>query len=173
MSSMTIEPLSQAVLTKLFAVLKGWADDMDPFRYEMFARRLIAAEHGRPDAVKWAQAWHNELEAEEHQQAEYKQRERERLANQAAADREEFHAGRCSNPHYQAYLDTVEHPELIKHHGPYMAWIAQLAGKFERIPGLKKLPKPEQNAIWRQMLQAERDAHLAPRLKGVPTPLYH
>lgn len=172
MTAIAAEALPQEVLAKLFAILKGWADGMEAFRYEMFARRLVAAEHGRPDAVEWAQSWYNDVMEEERQQQEARQREIERQADLDANARAEFRAGRCGNPHYQAYLDTIEHPELIANHAPYMAWIDMLIGKFERMPGIKDLPKPEQTAIWRRMLLAERDAHLASRLNGRPTPIW-
>ena len=106
--------LPQEVLQKLFAVLKKWSEEgMDAFRYEMFARRLVAAEYGRPDAVEWAQAWYNDLLAEERQEAEARQRAIKDREDREATTRAEFARGRCSNPNYQAFLDTVEHPELL------------------------------------------------------------
>ncbi|TRZ68233.1 MAG: hypothetical protein D4S02_04040 [Rhodocyclaceae bacterium] len=158
--------LPQDVLAKLFAVLKSWADGMDAFRYDMFARRMVAAEYGRPDAVKWAQDWYDDLLAEERQAAEHKRHAVE--ANQArnAAAKAEFHAGRCGNPNYQAFLDTVEHPERIENNVEFFVWIAKVQAKLVQTPRLKELPKGEQTRLWRELLQAERDANLAPRLKS-------
>lgn len=166
MKTLVAESLPLEVLTKLFAVLKSWADGMDAFRYEMFARRLVAAEHGRSDAVAWAQSWYSDVLAGECQIEEARQLVIQENAQRDALARSEFQAGRCGNPNYQAFLDTVEHPELIEHHAPYMAWISSLLARFERVPGLRDLPKSEQHALWQKTIQEARDANLAPRLKN-------
>lgn len=171
MTTIAEPSVSKAVIDKLFAVLKGWADDMDAFRYEMFAKRLLAAERGRPDAVEWALSWHQDLEEEERQLAAEKLAQAQQMAEQSAFLKAEFQAGRCSNPHYQAFLDTIEHPELIKNHVEYFSWINKISSKFERLPGLWKLSAAEKLAEWRQILLQERDASLAPRMNGQPTPL--
>ena len=157
--------LPQEVLQKLFAVLKKWSEEgMDAFRYEMFARRLVAAEYGRTDAVEWALAWYNDLLAEERQEAEARQRELLDNQEREAQVRADFEQGRCSNPNYQVFLDTVEHPELLTSHAPYMAWIARLRNAFEGIRGIKDLPEAQRRSIWQGILQKERDENLAPRL---------
>lgn len=143
---------------------------MDAFRYEMFARRLVAAEYGRPDAVEWAQSWYNDVLAEEHRIAEEKQRQTEDMAARAEFARAEFKAGRCGNPRYQAFLDTIEHPELLESNAPYLAWSDRLVSKFESIHGVDYLPGPERKALWLKFLQDERDANLAPRLKAKVPP---
>jgi hypothetical protein len=165
-ASMAVTALPQDVLATLFAVLKSWADGMDAFRYEMFARRLVAAEHGRPDAVAWAQSWFDEIVAEERQIAEEREREAAFTAARDAAAKAEFKAGRCGNPNYQAFLDTVEHPEQLENNAPYFAWISPLLSRFENTPNLRDMPADERQAIWQQILQAERAANLAPRLKA-------
>jgi len=162
----TTTELSPDVLVKLFAVLKSWADGMDAFRYEMFSRRLVAAEYGRPDAVEWARSWYNDVMAEERQIAENQKREAGITAARKAASQAEFKAGRCGNPNYQAFLDTVEHPEQIENNAPYFVWIAPLITRFEQTPNLRDLPETERQAIWQRILQAERAANLAPRLKA-------
>lgn len=158
--------IPQDVLAKLFATLKSWADDMDAFRYQMFASRLVAAEYGRPDAVEWAQAWYNDLLAEERQAAETRRQVIEANMARDAAAKAEFNAGRCGNPNYQAFLDTVENPELIENHALYFVWLSTVRVKFEHIPKLKELPKTEQHRLWQELLQAERNANLAPRLNS-------
>ncbi len=171
MTTVAEPSVSQAVIDKLFAVLKSWADDMDAFRYEMFAKRLVAAERGRPDAVEWARSWHQDLEEEERQLAAEKLSQAQQMAEQRAFLKAEFQAGRCANPHYQAFLDTVEHPELINNHVEYFAWIRKISSKCERLPGFRNLSEAEKLAAWRQILLQERDANLAPRMNGQPTPL--
>lgn len=168
MTATMADCLSPDVLTRLFAVLKSWADGMDAFRYEMFARRLVAAEHGRPDAVEWAQAWYNDVVAEERQAVEDRQREREWHQKQRDFARAEFKAGRCENPNYQAFLDTVEHPEELVNNTQFMAWISQLSATFEGLRGIRKLSDEERQAIWQRLIQEKRDANLAPRLKKQP-----
>lgn len=159
------EGVSQDVLNELFAELKSWASDMAPFRYEAFAIRLVAAEYGRSDAVEWALSWYNDLMAGKRQA----EAERQRVAaeNKARSDvaKAEFKAGRCSNPNYQAFLDTVESPELIRDNSPYFAWMSGLLGAFEAVPGLKELSKIERENIWKKMVLEKRSANLAPRLK--------
>lgn len=163
--------LDRRILDNLFAILKSWSEEMDAFRYLMFARRLVAAEYGRHDAVAWAIDWHDSI-AEEEREAEAAKREAmEQKASRDAKDREAFLAGRCGNPHYQAYLDTVENPAGITHHAEYLCWISNLAGEHGRTPGLKDLPHAARVALWQKLLIAKRDANLAPRLKGQPTRL--
>ena len=163
--------LDRSILDKLFVVLKSWADEMDAFRYEMFAKRLIAAEYGRPDAVAWATDWHTSILEEEREAETAKQ---EAIAQKAADDRkvrENFLAGRCGNPHYQAYLDTVENPATLTHHAEYFHWISGVVGEYERTRGLRDMPHAARKALWQNLLMAKRDANLAPRLKGQPTRL--
>jgi hypothetical protein len=86
----TNEGIGQEVLTRLFAVLKSWAGDMDPFRYQMFAGRLIAAEYGRPDAVLWAQSWYNNLTAEDARQDKERKALRELHDTKSLNDSNEY-----------------------------------------------------------------------------------
>lgn len=159
------EGISQDALGKLFAVLKSWSDGMDAFRYECFARRLVAAEHGRHDAVEWARNWYNDVLAEERQNEEARQRAiNEREARKESA-RAELRAGRCENPNYQAFLDTLEHPERIENNAPYFAWMSELSGRFKSTPGLADMAPAEKAARWTRMILEKRDANLAPRLK--------
>ena len=164
----TTEHEMSAVLDKLFAVLKSWAVDMDPFRYSMFYRRLIAAEHGRADAVQWALDWFYSTLEEEAAAEAARAEKAQRMARDTAHQRAEFHAGRCSNPHYQAFLDTVEHPEAITHHCDYMAWIAMIESETKYTAGYRELSAAAQKHLWQSILIAKRDANLAPRLKGQP-----
>lgn len=145
--TMVFEGVSQDVSSKLFAVLKNWSGDgMDAFRYECFARRLVAAERGRPDAVEWAMNWYNDVVAEDRQAEEVRQRAvTEREARNAAA-RAELRAGRCGNPNYQAFLDTLEHPELIENNAPYCAWMSSLIGRFESTRGLADMAGADEAA---------------------------
>ncbi len=165
------EGISKEILDKLFATLKSWASDMDAFRYEMFAKRLIAAEYGRPDAVAWAQAWYDNLIAEERARAEQHRLAIEEREQRNQAARAEFKAGKCGNPHYQAFLDTVEHPELLENNAPYFAWVSSVQGAFSRQPGIRDLDEEERQMAWQAFLQKHRDEHLAPRMNGVATPL--
>lgn len=159
------EGISQDVLGKLFAVLKSWSDGMDAFRYECFARRLVAAEYGRHDAVEWAKNWYNDVMAEERREEEARQRDIDEREARNAFARAELRAGRCGNPNYQAFLDTLEHPEEIENNAPYFAWLSELRGRFERTPSLADMAPDEKAARWTRMIREKRDANLAPRLK--------
>lgn len=165
------EGISQDVSSKLFAVLKNWSGDyMDAFRYECFARRLIAAEHGRPDAVEWAMNWYNDVVAEERQAEGDRQRATKENEERKAAARAELRAGRCGNPNYQAFLDTLEHPEQIENNAPYFAWISELRGRFEGTSGVADMAGEEKAALWQKMIREKRDANLAVRMKGRSLP---
>lgn len=158
-------PSIEQVVRELFVVLKSWSGDMDAFRYEMFAKRLLAAEYGRPDAVEWANAWYQDHLAEVRQvEADALQRIAE-LEQRNAVARQELNAGRCTNPRYQAFLDTVEEPEKLTNHAAYMAWVGQVIGVFERTPGIKHLSQEERKTTLDRMFQEKRDANLAPRLR--------
>ncbi|MDD2742043.1 MAG: hypothetical protein PHV02_07210 [Rhodocyclaceae bacterium] len=164
MTQKALPEISQ-VVSELYVLLKSWAGEMDAFRFQMFARRLVAAEHGRPDAVEWANDWYREY------QEELSQKEAEmllriaKIEEQAAAARSEFNAGRCSNPRYQAFLDTVENPETVKNNAAYMAWLGEVIGKFERLPGIRDLSAAEKKTVMDRMIQDKRDANLATRLR--------
>ena len=75
-------------------------------------------------------------------------------------------AGRSSNPRYQAFLDTVEHPELLSNNADYFIWMTDLIGKFERLHGIRDLPSAERQSIMNRLIQEKRDANLAPRLRN-------
>lgn len=161
------DALPKEISDKLYGVLKSWSEDMDPLRYEAYARRLVAAEHGRPDAVEWAQAWHSDLLAEESQKEAVRQAELREEEARTALAQAEFKAGRCSNPNYQAFLDTIEQPELIESNAPYFEWLSRLTARFEGTPAFKGLPAPERKAAWQKLLRDEGDANLAPRLRSI------
>lgn len=159
------EGVKKEVLDKLFGVLKSWSDDMTAFRYESFARRLVAAEYGRPDAVEWAMNWHNNILAEERQNELDRQRAIDLREMELQVARARFRAGKCGNPHYQAFLDTLEHPELIENNAPYFAWISEITGRYENTPGLADMSKEDKGELLRRMIQEKRNANLADRLK--------
>lgn len=119
-----IEVISEAISAALFADLKRMAPAMSAFRYEMMARRIVAAEYGRSDAVEWALEWWSELQATS--QARSAEAEASLKDLQAVRKRmhDDFVAGIVSNPRYQAFLDTVEDPAGIQSNVPYMTWLS-------------------------------------------------
>lgn len=104
------ECVSKEVSDALYAELKSWSvqGGCDAFRYEQFARRIVAAEYGRPDAVVWALDWYWELQ----ERAIQKKAKDAVAAEEFAAERKQgirkLAEGRADNPLYQAYLDTLE-----------------------------------------------------------------
>lgn len=157
--------VSAAVVVKLFDVLKSWSSDMEAFRYEMFARRLVAAEHGRPDAVEWANNWYRDVVEEESARAAELQAQLAISQERSTRLQQALKAGRSSNPHYQAFLDTVEYPEEILDNVPFFSWISALRVKLAQIPGINTMSEQDKQAQWLKLIQDERNANLAPRLR--------
>ncbi|MBN3760937.1 hypothetical protein [Burkholderia sp. Ac-20365] len=159
--------ISREVSEILLADLKSGAVEADAFRYEMFARRIVAAEHGRPDAVEWAMAWFRSRFVDQAAgNAEAALRAAQHEAARAHA-RAELRAGRAGNPNYQAWLDTVQDPTTIKNNVEYMAWISRLSAAFDKAYPRRKFPDDQQrDRLWKAFLKAERDANLCDRVKA-------
>jgi hypothetical protein len=154
--------VSKVILADLYADLKGAADsggimEGDAFRYEMFARRLVAAEYGRQDAVKWALEWHTDLIKERAEKVRAMQEKIDLREAENAHSRSEFLAGRVGNPLYQAFLDTVENPADVKNNVDYFAFHSEMLLEFQKSPcGLTFL----------QFLRNYADQHLSERVKS-------
>lgn len=172
-SRTTPAEISKEQLQELYADLKGSADsggwmEGDAFRYEMFARRLVAAEYGRLDAVEWALQWHADLISA--RRAREAAQEEAVLREQASRDeaRAEFLAGRCGNPRYQAFLDTVEDPSTcLNNHAGYMAFISAKMAEFERMCG--RPPAYDKTGEWgkrfTQYLRDDANQNLSQRVR--------
>lgn len=159
--------ISSEQLARLFTELQAWSDDMDPFRYERFARRLVAAEYGRPDAVEWALNWHRQLVEEERAQLAAQEQAARRFEQQAAAIRAELQAGHApGNPRYQAYLDTLEHPERDGSNTGFFSWMAPLIAANNRHPGYAGWSQEQRMEHLDQLVRQAREANLAPRLRN-------
>lgn len=163
--------VSPPVLAELFAELKSWTESggsvgHDAFRYEMFARRLVAAEYGRPDAVEWALAWHADLTAARKAKADALQEEAARHEAQRVAIRQQIQQGKSENPRYQLYLDTVEHPENLTHNAEYLIFISSRVSEFERLHARTcDMGREEREGRFMTFLREYRDLHLARRLR--------
>jgi hypothetical protein len=172
--------LPSDVLVRLSSELQDWrrqaaaAGGMpsdEAFRYEMLARRLIAAEYGRPDAVEWALNWFQDLFASD---AEAKMASVEKFAVQrdiAFAQRAEIAAGRSSNPIFQAFLDTLETPEAELYRGDgsfqgwkYLCWVGPLIGQFERLIAGQKIDQSERLSRWQLFVAESAAKQLAVRV---------
>lgn len=177
MTNANTDAISRDDAETLFADLRakrdtdGWGD---AFRYEMFAKRIVAAEYGRPDAVEWAREWLADIECERRQQAEAHValvRSRQETAMYHKAN---LAQGKSSNPYFQAYLDTLEDPSTEAANHIYMSWIQVRWTEFYRKhPSLKSA---RDEALSRAMFLTELreyvEAHLAPRLRNaLPQPL--
>jgi len=171
------EALSRAEAETLFADLRakrdtdGWGD---AFRYEMFAKRIVAAEYGRPDAVEWARQWLADIELERREQEEAHAALVQSRHDTAMHHKADLERGHCGNPYYQAYLDTLEHPSTEAANHVYMSWIQERWSAFHRkYPELKT--SHDQTRIRPLFLTELRDyaeTHLAERLrKALPQPL--
>ena len=174
------EPLTRSESETLFAELRSWRDNeeqyCDAFRYEMFARRIVAAEHGRPDAVKWARDWLADIE----NQRQAAEAERNLIIEERHARlsklREELAQGRSGNPRYQAYLDTVEDPTSISNNAGFMSWITARSTEYHALNG----PAPiglERNQQWHdgftRYTRSYADTRLSSRVKAQRLALGH
>lgn len=110
------------------ATLAETQDAADSFRYEMFARRLQAAEYGRTDAVVWAWEWFVDLVNQDAANAELRAAKEEEAAAFVVSlkrqTRSEIARGYSANPMFQAFLDTLEDPEgeLYREDGSFQGW---------------------------------------------------
>lgn len=167
-----IEPISQEVSAALFADLKaatkpgGWMED-DSFRYTMFARRLIAAEYGRKDAVEWANDWYAKLCQEQQEIEQARQAAIESRIATETYHRERRCAGISDNPRFQAFLDTVESPDVLVNNAEYMIFLNTRVAEFKRIHG----PQPYVHSNqWHEDLTAYirdyADQHLSNRVRA-------
>lgn len=156
-----VTEISKEVLDVLFADLKGavadggWMEG-NYFRYEMFARRLVAAEYGRQDAVKWALEWHADLQKERAERLRVQQEQIAQREAQLQHGRAELAAGRCGNPLYQAFLDTTEEPASLKDNVPYFTFHSRMMAEFN---------KHGEGVTFLQFVRNYADQHLAVRLK--------
>jgi hypothetical protein len=124
------EGISEDILAALLADLKKMAPAMTAFRYEMFARRIVAAEYGRSDAVEWAMEWWAELEAAKNEHSAAAEVCMQELQAMRKRMHDDFVAGIVENPRYQAFLDTVENPAELKSNAPYMAWLSKVLALY-------------------------------------------
>lgn len=169
-------PLSKAELCRLEKEMVVWRHelrdgmtDVDAFRYECFSRRLMAAEQGFQSAVGWARNWHKELLAADCALTLERQKMidvREEIRRQNRAD---IARGYSGNPHFQAFLDTLEDPEaeLFEPDGrfngwKYLVWIGPLIGAFERRKDLPDSAE-ERRALFRRELKSYAVIHAASR----------
>lgn len=161
------ETLPRAVAEVLYADLRRNHEDFDAFRYEMFAKRIVAAEHGRSDAVEWAMKWFGDLLAQQRSLGAdalvaLEVREAQRLST-----RKDLAAGKCGNPIFQAYLDTVEDPvaELYREDGSFngwkfLVWLSPIRSAFEGMP------KPR-SETWPAYVRARAETMLSPRVESM------
>lgn len=140
------EVLLNDVAEILFADLQqrsnaGGDMENDAFRYEMFARRIVAAQYGRPDALQWAREWHAQLVAEN----DARRRAQEEQVKRVQAERESawqrVREGYASNPRYQCYLDTLENPETLQNNVGYFGFITDLSAAFARWRSKKQFDR--------------------------------
>lgn len=106
--------------------------ELTALRYELFAKRIQAATYGIESAVVWAREWLTDLQQKSAEQ-EILRLEQELLQKQHAEElQKQKKAGLCSNPRYQAWLNTYEEPEHAPNH-EYMIWIPERLNEFGRI----------------------------------------
>jgi hypothetical protein len=137
MQTVEVAKLNKSILDELYADLKGSTDpggamEGDFFRYEIFAKRLIAAEYGRPDAVTWALEWHAGLLKDRAEKAQLEEQRINRREDEKRQANSEFLSGRVGNRIYQAFLDTVEVPADVKNNVAYFAFHSDRTVEFNK-----------------------------------------
>ena len=161
--------ISKEALEDLFADLKKnppmWGGS---FRYEMFARRLVAAEYGRPDAVEWALEWHADLMTERKRLEEVAQKKASNQQTQRDYHHAELLKGRAGNPLYQSFLDTVEDPSKWQNNVDYFVFHSKRLSEFNALN--VRLQDSDNRQSFAQFVRDYADCHLANRLKGFKKP---
>lgn len=143
--------------TRLYAFLRERCEG-DALRYELIAKKIMRAADG--DASEWDASivtdWLNAM------------LENERLQVQAhawtAAEREpiapfqQIRSGVVGNPHYQAFLDTLEQSELdaIANNAPFFVWISRRVAEM-----------PQAGLTLAVYLRQYADEHLSQRVKAM------
>ena len=108
--------------SRLYRFLRDVCDG-DSFRYEVIAKKIAHAADGL--ATDWEKSivtdWLNTMQEQERATAICFSKEA-----QDAGAFAEIREGRASNPHYQAFLDTLEQDELdsIQSNAPFFAWMS-------------------------------------------------
>lgn len=136
----------------------------DAFRYEAFSKRLMAAEDGSPKAVAWAMEWYSEILKDKGVEVVEQRAAREEEARRHALARAELAAGRSGNPHYQAFLDTVEDPASLQDNVGFLCFMGKMNAEMDRLK--KKLSPEERKAF----IRSYADQNLSERVKAQRVP---
>ena len=149
----------------------------DYYRYEVFSKRLQAAEDG-VDHIEWATGLYAEMVAEEQREGlRVEENEAARAAANQKSDEEnarikaEMKAGRCENKNMQAWLDTLENPAKDAYHengvfnlSSYSAFICDRDNEFQKIQKQSGGSKYDYAALARHLCEYV-DANLSDRVK--------
>ena len=126
----------------------AWRGDSGD-RYNEFHKRILSAQEGNPDDVKWAKQWLMDIDSQEaetlkQQQATLLVQETEALQREAALlkQRED---GTADNPIYQSWLNTLDDPANAKNH-EFMAWVSDRDTEFKQQWTSKVPATPDQNS---------------------------
>lgn len=159
--------ISQEVSDVLFSELRSWSssnmDGDDAFRYEMFARRIQAAEYGRPDAVEWANNWYADILREQDAAKQAKLVATARLQAERDEGRARLAAGLAGNPLYQAYLDTLESSCTDSDEAVAMLNIGYFSFHGQRTAEYERTDK---RVSFAQYVRDYADQHLSERAKA-------
>lgn len=149
----------------------------DYYRYNVFSKRLQAAEDG-VDHIEWATGLYAEMVAEEQREGlRVEENEAARAAANQKRDEEnarikaEMKAGRCENQNMQAWLDTLENPAKEAYHengvfnlSSYSSFIGARSSEFQKNQKLYGCSKYDHVALARH-LREYVDANLSDRVK--------
>ncbi|MGF6440493.1 hypothetical protein [Paraburkholderia youngii] len=160
------EGISRGIAEFLLADLKTLCGEIDAFRYQSIASRIVAAEYGRADAVEWAMEWYERAIRERLEAKAQKIHDAQVHAKVADRSRERFISGYATNPRYQLFLDTVEEPATVTNNVAYMAWISVNSAAFDKQhPKGRGEDSNERAEKFTAFLKSVRDSNLSERVR--------
>lgn len=160
--SQSLEIESQPMITRaqesaLYAFLRKQADG-DALRYELIAKKIHRAASGYANAADESivRDWLNAMVEE---QEEKLARQRLSMPQSERKAFESLSSGKCGNPNYQAFLDTLEQTDLdsLTNNVPYFCFFS------DREAEAKKLKRNDVVAYIREWA----DRHLSERVKAL------
>lgn len=158
--------ISRGIAETLIAECKKHIGEADPLRHRMFCGRIVAAEHGRQDAVDWAIEWYEALVKEKIELSFSGRPSKDKPTCTAVTSHSPFLVGRIGNKRMQLFVDTLDDVSAVSNNVPYMNWINANYGLFrQQHPREKFESRAEWDRLFTAFLTSVRDRDLAKRLR--------
>lgn len=104
------------------------------FRAEQFCRRVVGAEYGCQTSIEWSMQYFDDLieEARSMMQQELEHRAELSIQNRNQIEQAQID-GKCANPRFQLFLDTLEDPKNVTPlNALYMGWIGRRLSEYQK-----------------------------------------